>query len=115
MTDQSVLVRFSASRHSSPLRQGMFNVKGHHLERKFSSNGVFRLEKSSRSGEIAAKGYKESVDGGIGFPAALIQLVNCFLQPAQTLFVFRTNDLLKNLDQFVEQFDRLSPQDWALK
>jgi len=57
---------------------------------------------------------KESVDGGIGFPAALIQLVNCFLQSAQTLFVFRTDDLLKNLDQFVEQFDRLSPQDWAL-
>jgi len=70
---------------------------------------------SSRSGEVARKvTQNESVDGGIGFPAALIQLVNCFFQPAQTLFVFRANDLLKNLDQFVEKFDRLSPQDWAL-
>jgi hypothetical protein len=45
------------------------------------------------------------------FSTVLIQLSDCFLQPAKAFLISGTDDLLENLKQFVDEFDRLSAQD----
>jgi hypothetical protein len=49
--------------------------------------------------KIMAKDYRkeESMNGVTRSPTALIQLADCFLQPAKALNVSGTDDLLENL------------------